>query len=130
MQLSPSGTLIYTSSDFGTGVLLARPGQPPDTLLIDHLAGLVFPRWSPDGQSIAFNGIGDDLGLYVLDRGTRTLTRLTTTRVGIIPAWSPDGKRLITRNRTTSEVSWQSRDGSTAPERSAVRRQADGRRAR
>ncbi|HXV16780.1 MAG TPA: protein kinase [Gemmatimonadaceae bacterium] len=116
VQLSPNGTLLYTSSDFGKAILLARPGQSPDTLLVDRVAGLVMPRWSPDGQAVAFAGIGDDPGLYVLDRSTRTLTRLTTSRPGISPAWSEDGKRLVSRDRTTRDVSWQSRDGSTAPE--------------
>ncbi|HMA19337.1 MAG TPA: hypothetical protein VKO87_00970, partial [Gemmatimonadaceae bacterium] len=53
---------------------------------------------------------------YILDRSTRALTRLTTTRVRISPTWSAEGNRLVSRDGTTGDVSWQSRDGSTAPE--------------
>ncbi|MGO0063771.1 S9 family peptidase [Brevibacillus fluminis] len=63
----------------------------PDRLVKDHS-----PRWSPDGQSIAFlsNRSGmDQVWLIPADGGdAKQLTELPTNVQSI--AWSPDGKRL------------------------------------
>ena len=116
-HLASNGTLIYTGSDFAGAGLLVRPGRSPDTLVIDRVAGLIFPRWSPDGRSIAFTAVGDEPGLYVLDRGTRTMTRFMTFRSPVIPEWSPDGTRIMSAKYDSGYVSWLSRDGSSAPEK-------------
>ncbi len=60
------------------------------------LNGITNPTWSPDGKRIAFTGYDGGLSdLYVIDRETGGLTRLTADRYADLqPAWSPDGSRL------------------------------------
>jgi TolB protein len=86
-------------------------------------------RWSPDGQNIAFVGIGDDI--YVMNTDGSEQKRLTTPVVGECdgraqwnsgPAWSPSGRAVaFTRrfcgffdgvNKATSEIRVTSLDGS------------------
>jgi dipeptidyl aminopeptidase/acylaminoacyl peptidase len=55
------------------------------------------PRWSPDGQRIAFasNRDGDKPQLYLIDIGGGEARRLTHMRNGASePAWSADGRRI------------------------------------
>ncbi len=60
------------------------------------------PRWSPDGQSIAFTGFREgDPGwsVYVLEPRSGALGRLDTgSGNSRTPAWSPDGKELVFEN--------------------------------
>jgi WD40 repeat protein len=60
------------------------------------LNGVTNPTWSPDGKRIAFTGYDGGLSdLYVVDRGSGEVTRLTSDRYADLqPAWSPDGGRL------------------------------------
>jgi Tol biopolymer transport system component len=69
------------------------------------------PAWSPDGRRIAFsrstntesNGVGGAFEIYVINAdgtGLRRLTRTTVKRPpsladNIWPAWSPDGKQIV-----------------------------------
>jgi Tol biopolymer transport system component len=60
------------------------------------LNGITNPTWSPDGRRVAFTGYDGGLSdLFVIDRETGELTRLTSDRYADLqPAWSPDGRRL------------------------------------
>lgn len=56
------------------------------------------PRWSPDGDWIAFNGLdARDYGLWVMRRDGTFLRRLGTARVGFAFDWSPDGTYLVAK---------------------------------
>jgi serine/threonine-protein kinase len=93
--LSESGTLLY------------RPGTSESRLVQVELSGrqtalsqevrqFTAPRFSPDGHRIAVGvGIDEALDIWVLDRRSGALTRLTTTGDVGAPEWSPDGTHLI-----------------------------------
>lgn len=56
----------------------------------------VQPRFSPDGQRIAFSSNrGGNWDIWVVNRDGTGLTQVTRERIDeIAPCWSPDGKRL------------------------------------
>jgi len=75
--------------------------QPSCPKFPEHIRGAT---WSPDGERLAYSlaRIGspqsDELGIYVIDLGSQTTTRITTcskpcTEHGE-PDWSPDGSRI------------------------------------
>jgi Tol biopolymer transport system component len=86
------------------------------------------PRWSPDGNTIAFwgyartadggvEGLGDHADglnypqaeIFVMDVGTREITRLTQNDVDdIAPVWTPDGTSLLVSSpRDGDEDIWR-----------------------
>jgi TolB protein len=78
---------IYRINPGGTGLMNLSLDQGND----------ITPRWSPDGQRIAFasnrDGVGD---IYVMDADGSDPTRLTGPFDGnsLNPVWSPDGTRI------------------------------------
>ncbi len=88
---SPDGREIAFASGGDIWVVPAAGGDA--RLLVAHAANDFRPRWSPDGQSLAFvstrTGNGD---IYVLDLATNALRRLTfDDGLEQLDAWSPDG---------------------------------------
>lgn len=81
----------------------------------------LFPRFSPDGEQIAFTGQYDgDLNVYVMpaDGGPpRRLTyhpgiRVTSERMGpesIVMDWTPDGSKILFRSREEKQDVWEGR---------------------
>jgi Tol biopolymer transport system component len=62
---------------------------------------LAAPKWSRDGQRIAFGasrtvGTATVNGIWVINADGTDLRQLTTTQTGFdqLPSWSPDGKRI------------------------------------
>ena len=47
--------------------------------------------WAPDGQRLVFS---DGLDLYIWNVGTDPPTKIPNTRLGVSPAWSPDGATI------------------------------------
>jgi TolB protein len=64
--------------------------------LTDDASRDVFPRWSPDGSSIAFASDRDgDLDLYLMAPDGSDIRQLTSDQGDEwLPAWAPDGRRV------------------------------------
>jgi hypothetical protein len=94
-------TAIYATSLKGASPrLLAQPGHDADDAM---------PAWSPDGQDLAYvrdAGTGEpgpQTGALALV-GQRSDPRRRPTVIGASPAFSPDGKWLVSTRNTDSEV--------------------------
>jgi Tol biopolymer transport system component len=60
----------------------------------------VWPSWSSDGKSIAFNDYpepepGQNIGIKVLDLATRTISIMPDSDGFYMPTWSPDFKYMV-----------------------------------
>lgn len=87
--------------------------------LTSHVGYEMFPRFSPDGKTIAFTGQYDgNTEVYTIPSAGGEPQRLTYTatnarddlgdRMGpnnIVMTWSPDGKQIVYRNRISSGFS-------------------------
>jgi len=65
---------------------------------LDDLIALSSPAWNADGTKIAVSGLkpSGHMDLYVFDRETKELTRLTNDLyTDLDPTWSPDGKQIV-----------------------------------
>jgi Tol biopolymer transport system component/predicted Ser/Thr protein kinase len=100
-DISPDGTVVvFVVSDEKQGerVYSGRIGEGRPKLLTESPASV--PRWSPDGQWIAFSsdrGYGG--GVFVVRADGTQERRLTKT--GGWPTWWPDSRRLGYRTVTT-----------------------------
>jgi Tol biopolymer transport system component len=66
--------------------------------LTQNFKNTVMPRWSPDGQTIVFMGIGftGNWGIYAVPGNGGTMRSLSQAdRAKGYPDWSPDGQRLV-----------------------------------
>jgi len=78
------------------------------------------PRWSPDGQELAFvsNRADESKQLYVLPLGGGEARRLTKLKESVRePAWSPDGARIAFAARTPDPLYDEEDEGKRAPHR-------------
>jgi TolB protein len=103
---SADGDLWVVDAD-GSGLLNLTNGARDDN----------FPRWSPDGEWIAFNSYdGMQHDIYIVRPDGRDLRPLTANPANdVIPVWSPDGTMLtFTSSRDgTDQVYLMNADGSS-----------------
>ena len=94
--ISGSGDLVYVSGHVQTQLVMST-ADSLRTLIARPNAVLQYPRWSPDGRSIAVRSRlsgSDEIWIYSL--GTNTFTQLTRTPSGAIFAeWMPDGQHVL-----------------------------------
>jgi dipeptidyl aminopeptidase/acylaminoacyl peptidase len=69
------------------------------------------PRWSPDGNQIAFDSRpeGSSADIYVMDVGTKQVRRITDDAgEDVVPSWSRDGQWIyFSSNRGGSSQVWK-----------------------
>jgi Tol biopolymer transport system component len=84
-----------------------------DRLTSGEMQKLEAPRWSPDGQRLAFSAIplataaesAPPSDIYVLDLATRERQRITADAGNnFYPAWSPDAASLLVSSTRTSTI--------------------------
>jgi serine/threonine protein kinase len=125
----PGGFSAWGASPNGS--LIAVLGEPASRLVTVDREGAqrvlsaetrVFlnPRVSPDGSRIAVQvGLSSaaSTDIWILERVSQTLTRLTFDGGSANPLWSKDGKRLVFSGRADrlnpeNDLYWQPADGS------------------
>jgi len=123
--------LLVVAAAIGTGAWLARRGTPIDTLRAQLAAEKAFasdvdaevaPRFSPDGQTIAF-AITDDVRARVVIRDRNGSTLHTIARddgATFSPVFFADGQRIAYWFRTPSDCGIVERRLSDAQERVLV----------
>jgi Tol biopolymer transport system component len=95
-QISPDGKRIaFHSARSGSYQVWVceSDGSKPVQLTSLGLSGV--PRWSPDGQQIAFDSRGEspDANIYVINAEGGSPRRLTTESSNdVVPTWSRDGR--------------------------------------
>lgn len=93
-----TGTVVFSSGkalDFDIWSLNLATGKLSQLTRGTHFND--YPRWSPDGSSIAFVRIEDDSipSLWVMDRDGTSQRRITHDITCQFPSWHPDGTRII-----------------------------------
>jgi eukaryotic-like serine/threonine-protein kinase len=93
--VAPNGTLAYLTGTIGQQLVeVDRRGS--ETIVLSKIDAYRDPRVAPDGRHIALT-IGPppySSDIWVYDRISGTLTRLTTAGTNVNPSWTPDGKRI------------------------------------
>ena len=123
-----TGTLAYLTGSASAGrelVVTDRSGNA--TVLPIGKRLYRFPRFSPDGQQLAFHAevrgtVAGDIWRYTFDGGA--LLRLTSDSISAQPEWDPDGRSLVFIHRAAGgragpngllQLYRVSADGSEAP---------------
>jgi serine/threonine protein kinase len=130
-SISNSGTLVYIPTSSAatpkrTLVWVNRQGkeEPLSTAPNEYW----FFRISPDGKRVALTGgaTGGKGDIWIWDVVRETMTRLTfdeVSRIGNIPLWTPDGKRILyplpRKNDPLSDIYWKASDGTGEAEKLA-----------
>jgi Tol biopolymer transport system component len=106
-DLSPDGEwLACSSAGRQEDLFLIRPDGSARRQLTDDLNKDRIPRWSPDGERIAF--YSDRSGSYevwLINRDGSGLRQFTDTpgEIVMFPVWSPEGTRLVYLHHTGTE---------------------------
>ncbi len=104
---SPDGAwLACASAGRQEDLFLIRPDGSGRRQLTDDLNKDRIPRWSPDGERIAFyTDRSGGYEIWLINRDGSGLRQLTDTPGDLVmfPVWSPDGKRMAFLHHTGTE---------------------------
>ena len=122
-DVARDGTLVYLPGSTATDQLriewVDRDGRTSP--LRATAADWTNPRFSPDGQQIAFDlSTGNrQTDVWTYDWTRDVLTRLTRGGVSQKPVWTPDGQRIVFGSRRDGPLNlyWQRSDGTGAVQR-------------
>jgi serine/threonine-protein kinase len=110
-RMAPNGTLVMLRRSESYQIVLVDDHGTAEVILPDTISDFV-PRYSPSGTSAAlvadFRG---QHGVWTLDFGNRTLTRLWGGDRASSVVWTPDGRRVLTASIGAPGVTWQAADG-------------------
>ena len=125
-SVSRTGTLVYipaAANGLAVGartlVWVDRKGRE-EPLSATPRRTYSVPRLSPDDRQLALLSAEQDLDLWMWDIARRTLRRLTIDPgQEAMPAWTPDGQRLIFSSAQSGppNVFWMRASGAGQPER-------------
>ena len=89
-------TTDWKENRFDTEIWLSRDGGTPTQLTRTPKGNSTSPRWSPDGQWIAFLADrGDKQQVYLIGLAGGEAVRATSAKDGVSDfRWSPDGRRI------------------------------------
>ncbi len=97
-EISADGTkLIYTNVRNNWGLVLLNPVTGQQQELLERRDALLWPRFSPSGDSIAFfHPIGGGAQVFTIGADGKNLRQITQDKGGmsIMPCWSADGAFL------------------------------------
>jgi len=100
-----AGTKIVFVSPSGTSIQQMNTDGTARKVLASFAKTLSEPRYSPDGNKIAFEMlVGLNIDIYVWNIATQVNTRLTTnTGIDEQATWSPDGSRIAFMSTRTGQ---------------------------
>mgnify|MGYP006279784235 CR=1 FL=1 len=104
--ISPDGSTVAFSYQGDVWTVPVDGGRA--VRLTVHEAYEGHPRWSTDGEQIAFTSdrFGND-DIYVMEADGSTPTRVTHHSTGdALSGWTPDGRLLFTTSRTWQQAEW------------------------
>jgi Tol biopolymer transport system component len=117
-DFSNTGTFVYAA---GKSVAQAwRIGWLDNSGLIKPMFATpgkyTLPRVSPDGRKVSFNGDGQDIYIYDVDRDT--VSRITFGGHAHGAVWAPDGKHIVFESiGTRFSLCWARSDGAGEPQK-------------
>ena len=106
-------TTEWSENRYDTEIWLAREGGAPIQLTRTAKGGSSSPRWSPDGQWIAFlTDRGDKQQVFVMALAGGEAFQVTASKEGVIDfRWSPDGRTIaFTATEAESDAMKQRRE--------------------
>jgi Tol biopolymer transport system component len=132
-NVSLTGSGIAQFAIAANGTIVFTPAQPRQVMLVDR-AGVAtpltterrnfhMPRFSPDGGTVALDFPSlDGRDVWMLDRATRTLSRVTADHDGHDPVWTRDGRELYytSFHRDSTFGIYRTRPGSGVTKKVAV----------
>ena len=110
-----NGTFVYLAGKspvFNWPIVWLDSSGKTQDLLAAPVA-YAYPRFSPDGQRLAFvTGVGG-FNIQVYDLGRATIAQLTFGGAHRSPVWTPDGKHLVFLTQISSghRIQWIRADG-------------------
>jgi serine/threonine-protein kinase len=122
-SVARNGTLVFVPGDVnqGRGFLTVSDRAGRRRPLPLDQRGLHHPRFSPEGERLAFvvgvgsSGAGGDVWVYSL--ATESMSRLTFGGQAAYPLWTPDGTHVVFNDSRASAIVKKAADGSGALER-------------
>ena len=121
-SVSDAGWLVYVPGGIfpdPEGSLVRVDLKGNVSSVADFKGPFAAPRFSPDGQRIAYCTVGREWHVWIYDMNRGAASRLTGDGRADWAAWTPDGKRLVFDwcKSGSHDLYWQAADGSSPMER-------------